>query len=81
MVQEFHDGVTNKAEELRLKHDKDLITLATLRKNYERLLVRTGFEKEAVKQSFEKKRRKDLYAIKKKNKYASYDANFSIKKN
>ena len=67
IVSDFHDGYMERVDNLSGRHLREVNELQQLRKNFERLLVRSGYRKENVDESFEKKKAKDLLKIKKKN--------------
>lgn len=73
VVLKFHDNFTEKVEKMTKTHGNDVATLAHLRKNYQRLVVRTGIEKESISKALQNKTRKDIYKIHKENRKKKYE--------
>jgi len=74
IVSDFHDGYMERVDNLSGRHLREVNELQQLRKNFERLLVRSGYRKENVDQSFEKKKAKDVLKIRKQNRVKRLDA-------
>jgi len=74
IVSDFHDGYMERVDNLSGRHLREVNELQQLRKNFERLLVRSGYRKENVDQSFEKKKAKDVLKIRKQNRVRRLDA-------